>query len=121
MMVKRSYKELRWVLRGFSAVFIAFALLMFFGETFAGESREDPMKANEILQLAVAGLGLIGLGLAWKWELTGGILSSLVFIALGIINPVVFTFPLLYVWPIVAILFIVLALISKKEPSKKEK
>jgi hypothetical protein len=37
---------------------------MFIGETFFGENPGEPLTTNAILELSVAGIGLIGLGLA---------------------------------------------------------
>lgn len=92
----------------FSGLIILFFLFMFIGETFFGEISEEPMSTNAILQLSVLGVGLIGLGIAWKWELTGGIVSLVAFVVLVIVNPTVLESPLMFVWPLTAILFIVL-------------
>jgi hypothetical protein len=85
---------------------------MFIGENFGSESG-NPLTTNAIIQLAITAIGLIGLGLAWKWELTGGIIALVAFIVLAIINPIIQKAPLLLIWPIIAILFIVLWAISK--------
>ncbi len=115
----KSYKELRWILRGLSGLIIAFFLLMFIGESLNSESSE-PMSANSILQLSVMGIGLIGLGLAWKWELIGGIIALVTFIVLAIINPTVLQSSLLLIYPATAILFIVLWAISRNTTVKKK-
>jgi len=115
----KSYKELRWVLRGFSGFIIAFLLLMFIGETFFGEVGE-PLTNNAILQLSITGIALTGLGLAWKWELIGGIISLVSFVVLAIINPVVLEVPLMFAWPLTAILFIVLWAISRNNAVKNK-
>jgi hypothetical protein len=116
-MKTKLYKVLRWVLRGFSGLIIGFSLFFFIGETFFEEAG-DPMTINVILQLSIAGMGLAGLGLAWKWELMGGIISLVSFGVLAIINPVVLKFPLLFVWPLLAILFLVLGAISRNSAVK---
>ena len=110
----KSYKELRWILRGLSGLLIAFFLLMFIGVTFFGEKTGEPLTNNAILQLSVTGIGLIGLGLAWKWELIGGIIASAAYIGLAIINPMILDAGLLLIWPLTAILFIVLWALSRK-------
>ena len=110
-----SFKTFRWVLRVISALMILFSLLMFIGETFFEENSNEPLTANSILQLSVAGIGLIGLGVAWKWELMGGIISFAAFIVLVIINPMVLGFYILLIWPITALMFIFLWAISKAE------
>lgn len=114
----QSNKELWWLTRVFSGLIILFSLLMFIGETFFGEKSGEPMSTNAILQLSVAGIGLIGLGIAWKWELTGGIVSLVAFVVLAIVNPTVFKFPLMLVWPLTAILFIVLWAKSRNANSR---
>lgn len=102
------FKLFHWILRGLSGAIILFSLYMFIGETFFGNRPGNPLSANAILQLSVVGLGLIGLGLAWKWELVGGIISIFAFILLAIINPIVIDDSLILIWPVTAILFIVL-------------
>ena len=116
----KSYKELRWILRGLSGLIIVFFLLMFIGENFFGEKTEEPLTNNAILQLSIAGVGLIGLGLAWKWELIGGIITLVAFIVLAIINPIVLESPLMLIWPLTAILFIVLWALSRNTTLKNK-
>jgi hypothetical protein len=91
---------------------------MFIGETWFGDKPGEPLTYNAIVQLSVAGIGLIGLGLAWKWKLTGGIISLVAFVVLSIINPMVLEFPLMFIWPITAILFMVLWALSRKRNAK---
>ena len=94
---------------------------MFIGETFFQNESLDakPMSADSIFQLLLMGIGLIGLGLAWKWELTGGIIALAAFVGLAIINPDTLHFPLLFLYPATAILFIVLWAISRNAIVKK--
>ncbi len=106
-------KILRWILRVLSGLIIVFFLFMFIGETLFNPKPGKPMSINEIIQLSVNGIGLIGLGLAWKWELMGGIIALVAFIVLAIINPIILKGPLLFIWPIIAILFIVLWALSR--------
>ena len=111
----KSYRELRWILRGLSGLFIVGFLI--------GENSGEPLINNtwiddKILQLLVAGIGMIGLGLAWKWELIGGIIASAAFIGLAIINPNLLEYGLLFIWPITAILFIVLWALSRNRTEK---
>ena len=78
------------------------------------------MSTDAIIQLSVSGIGLIGLGLAWKWELTGGIIALVSFIGVGIINPIVIKAPVLLICPFIAILFIVLWAISRNANVKNK-
>ncbi|MFA6837750.1 MAG: hypothetical protein WCR12_02740 [Dysgonamonadaceae bacterium] len=89
---------------------------MFIGEAFFGENPGKPISSNAILQLSAMGFGLIGLGLAWKWELIGGIIGLAAFVVLVFINPNVIHPSLLFVVPITAILFIVLWAFNRKKP-----
>lgn len=116
-------KILRWTLRILSATFIVFFLVMFIGETFFqdGSSNSEPMSANAILLVSLFGLSLIGLGLAWKWELTGGIIALAAYAGLLIVidtEPV--NFYTLLIYPTVPILFIVLWAISRNAIVKNE-
>ena len=115
----KSYKELRWILRGLSGLIIVFSLFMFIGESLDSPSSE-PRSANSILQLSITGIGLIGLGLAWKWELTGGIIALAAFVGLAIINPSTLQPSLLLLYPFTAILFIVLWAISRNTTVKNK-
>ncbi len=115
-MKTKSIKFFRWLLRVLSGVIILFSLIWFIGSL--GDYSDDPMSTNAILQLSITGIGLIGLGLAWKWELTGGIISLVAYIVLAIINPRVLDFSLVFIWPAIAILFIVLWAISRNTTVK---
>ena len=113
----KSIKIFRWTLRVLSAIFIIFFLFMFIGETL---DSANPLSTNSIIQLSLMGIGLIGLGLAWKWELIGGIIALVAFVGLAIINPETLHFSLLLLYPATAILFIVLWALSRNEIVKNE-
>ena len=89
---------------------------MFIGETYFGENPGDPLTKNAILQLSIAGTGLLGLGIAWKWELIGGIVSLAAFVVLAIVNPIVLKMELMYIWPVIALLFVVLSRLTRFRP-----
>ncbi len=111
-----SIKILRWTLRILSATFIVFFLFMFIGETFFQDGSFNPksLSADAILKVSLFGLSLIGLGLAWKWELMGGIIALAAYAGLVIvINTEPVDFYLLLIYPTVPILFIVLWAISR--------
>ena len=108
MKIPQSNKELWWLTRIFSGLFVAFALFMFAGYRIFPEGEPKPLTSDAMLELSVAGVGLAGLLLAWKWELVGAILSLAAFIVAGLINPMVFQPTLVYAWPISASLFILL-------------
>lgn len=108
-------KTLRIIARVLSALFVGFALIMFIGETMEGAKKAipEPMSFYSVVQLTLFGIGLLGLALAWKWEMAGGIISLLAFIILFIVNPSALLLPM-FIFPANAILFIVVAYRSKK-------
>ena len=73
---------------------------------------------NVILQLSVAGVGMIGLGIAWKWELIGGIVALSGFVIWCIDNPSTLQNYFVFIYPIIAILFIVLWAICRNTTVK---
>ena len=113
-MKTRHNKELWWTVRILSALIIAFSLYMFLGHI-SNYSSSNPMEVSSIVGLSISGLGLLGLALAWKWELIGGVIALASFITIGIMEPVLFTIPWLYIFPLSAVLFIILWNKNKKE------
>ena len=112
----KSYKELHWILRGLSGLFIAGFVI---GENSSAPLINNALTNNVILQLSVAGVGMIGLGIAWKWELIGGIVALVAFIGLIILNPSLLDYGLYLIWPITAILFIVLWALRRNRTEKR--
>jgi len=117
-MSTNSYKELRWILRGLSGLIIIFSIMMFIGESNFGENPGKPLSNSSIIGLSIAGIGLLGLGLAWKWELLGGIIGLIPFFVLAIMDPTILQSPLMLIWPLTAILFIVYWFLNKKTTVK---
>lgn len=96
----------RLVARSMSAIIIGFALLMFIGESFEGRANPNPQPFSGyiLFQFGLFGLGMLGLLLAWKWEMKGGLLALLAFITLFIVNPEAFV-PAMLIFPANAIIF----------------
>jgi hypothetical protein len=107
-------KTPRIVARIMSAIIIAFALMMFIGETMESAKRAnpEPMTLNTIMQLTLFAIGLLGLALAWKWELIGGIISLFAFTAIFIVNLKALLWPM-FIFPANAILFIAVGYLRK--------
>jgi hypothetical protein len=84
----RTVKKLRWTARILSLVFVAFCLFIFIGESIQSQHRpgSEPLTANAAVQLVVAAISLLGLLLAWKWELVGGIVALVAYFLVGLIN-----------------------------------
>jgi hypothetical protein len=54
-----------------------------------------------------------GLGLAWKWELVGALISLVGFVGVGILNSDAMAMPMMYLFSIIAILFLICWWLSK--------
>jgi hypothetical protein len=68
----RAITIVRWVARILSALFIILCLILFAGEGVFREPQSPPLTTSAILQLTIMGISLVGLALAWKWEVIGG-------------------------------------------------
>ena len=114
-MKKNIIKNLRRTIRILSGILILFFLFMFMGETiFPPESlNSNPLSSDATVQLLVFGIVMIGLGIAWKRELTGGLIALSAYVLLIIINTNVLQFPLVLFYPVTALLFIVLWAVSR--------
>ena len=108
-MKNKLIKIFRWTLRVLSGLLIVLALSMLIYYRLFPEGEGEPLSTDAILGLSIWGIGFLGLGLAWKWELIGSIISLIAFVGAGIDEPGIWTNPSpLYIWPATAILFIVL-------------
>ena len=107
-------KELTWIARVLSGLVILFSLSMFITYQFFPEhagmqpGSGEPLKPEEMIGLSIAGLGLLGLGLAWKWELFGGLFALVAFVVLVIMEPMLFQSGIGIIYPGCALLFLVL-------------
>ena len=101
----RTVKWSRWIVRILSLLFVAFYLFIFIGESLEGRSRphNPPMATRAVVELATIGVSLLGLLLAWKWELAGGTVALVAFVLASLINHGLLVF---YPVAIAAILFL---------------
>jgi hypothetical protein len=108
-------KTLRTIARVMSAIIVSFALIMFIGYIFEGAQKANPKlpSTDAIVGLTLFGIGLLGLALAWKWEIAGGIISLLAVITIFIRNPDAMVWTM-FIFPANAILFVVVGYNSKK-------
>jgi hypothetical protein len=60
-----------------------------------------------IVNILVGVLMLAGMILAWRWEFAGGLLSLIGFIGVGIVNPDALTKPMMYIFAVPSVLFLV--------------
>jgi len=77
---------------------------------------EPPQIANILAGVIMLG----GLALAWKWELIGALISLVGFIGVGILKPDVMIMPMMYLFPLTAILFLICWRLSKLRRTKEE-
>ena len=112
----RATRVLRWTARILSVLFVAFCLLMFVGESLESRNRpgSEPLTADAAVQLAMMGVSLLGLLLAWKWELIGGIIALAAYVLVGLINYKAFiVIPI----PILALMFLGCWWMDRKQAS----
>ena len=97
---------------------LTFAVVyIFFPEQDNPNAEPEP---NQIALIVLGVLMVVGLGLAWKWELIGALTSLVGFIGVGILNPDAMTKPMLYLFPLTAILFLICWWLSKSHRIKEE-
>ena len=102
-------KGLWWVTRVLSILIIVFSILMYMGYRVFPEPGEiNPLSTKAIIGFYIVGIGFIGLLLAWKWEITGAIISLIAYAGLAVIFPKILLPSPMYLWPVTAVLFIVL-------------
>jgi hypothetical protein len=68
----RSVKIIRWIARIWSIIVTASVLLMFFG-SHSGPSEAIP--PVDMLLLSLTAVAILGLFIAWRWELVGGLFT----------------------------------------------
>ena len=71
--VPRSVKIIRWTARIWSILVTAFCLLIFFEPGSGGDP--EPIPPVDVFLLSLTGVALMGLFIAWRWELVGGIFT----------------------------------------------
>jgi len=77
-------------------------VMHFFGSE---EPGVQPLSTEDILQLFLMGVWLLGLIAAWKWELAGAIAALAAYTVHIYVNWAVLSFPILLI-PITALLFL---------------
>ena len=100
---------IRWIARILAAIMILLTLVFFLGEEVFDKSlgTGEPIPVTMII-LAILMLG--GLGLAFKWELPGGIISLIGFTGIIISNTDSASMPMFYLYALPAVLFLLCGL-----------
>jgi hypothetical protein len=102
-------KGLWWSTRVLTVLIIVFSVFMYMGYRVFPEPEEiNPLSTNEIIGFYIVGIGFIGLLFAWKWEITGALISLIAYVGLAVIHPLILVPSPMYVWPGTAVLFILL-------------
>ncbi len=109
---------IRRIARILSLFLILLTLVFVVAELF-GEHNQNA-EPTRIVMILVGVSILAGLGLAWKWELPGALISLAGFIGVCILNPDAMTMPMMYLFPLVAILFLICWGLSKLQITKEE-
>ena len=109
---------MRWIARILAAFMILITIVLFLGEEVFDKSpgTGEPIPVTMII-LTILMLG--GLGLAFKWELPGGIISLIGFTGILISNTSSASMPLFYLYALPAVLFLLCGL--KKETRDEER
>lgn len=99
---------------GLLLILLTLVFAIFYLKTEHNPNAEPTQIANIIAGVFILG----GLGLAWKWELIGALVSLIGFIGVGILSPDVMTKPMMYLFPLTAILFLICWWLSKVQKKK---
>ena len=107
----------RWIARILAAFMILITIVLFLGEEVFDKS-PGTGESIPIIMIVFGILMLGGLGLAFKWELIGGLISLAGFAGTIIGNPRSATMPMFYLFALPAVLFILCSL--KRETREEE-
>jgi hypothetical protein len=106
-------KAIRWIARILSALIILFwGFLLVAGAIEGRKPTDPPLTSNDYIMLVLMGIWLVGLLIAWKWEVPGASVVLVAFAANAFFNINILTFPALVV-PFTGILFLVAGWLDK--------
>jgi hypothetical protein len=104
--MNKTAKIVRWLARILSAFILLFWGWFILGHLFGEAGRSSgPRVTNDYLGLTAMGISLLGLAVAWKWELTGAVMALVGYVVLGVVNWRALG-GLYILWPIAAVLFL---------------
>ncbi len=98
----------RWGARILSAAILLFWGWFLIAHLLSEEglfSRAPAPVLADYIGLTAMGIALLGLALAWKWELLGGLMAILAYVILAVVNLGGLGGPFI-LWPITAVLFL---------------
>ena len=97
-------KVIRWTARTVSLLYVLLTVSIFAAhQIFRYVPGTEPLP---VFPLVLGALMVIGLGLAWKWELPGAVISLVAFIGISIVYPNALRESTWYIVPTTAILFL---------------
>ncbi|MCD4684097.1 MAG: hypothetical protein K8R86_12505 [Bacteroidales bacterium] len=117
-MKSKTIRDLRKIARILGLILIVLTLTFVIVELMS-----EPKSTSEPTPIAMILSGVFilgGLGLAWKWELIGALITLAGFIGVGILNPDAMAKPMMYLFPLTAILFLICWWLSKLQRTKEE-
>jgi hypothetical protein len=86
--MNRTVITIRWIARILSALIILFWGYMIVGHLIGTEARPSrPLVASDTAQVAMMLLWLVGLAMAWRWELVGAVLALTGALIGALLNP----------------------------------
>ncbi len=116
-LVNKTARVIRWTARILGLALIVLTLAFIIPSLM---SDQEPTAEPTPIIMILAGVFMIGgLGLSWKLELIGALLSLVGYIVVGILNPDVMKLPMMYLYPLTAILFLICWWLSKSQSTKE--
>ena len=112
-------RSIMWIARILGLLLILLTLFFAIGE---GVTEHHPNAVpTPIINYIVGALMLGGLGLAWKWEFIGALISLIGFVGVIIVNPHSLTHPMMFLFAVPSILFLIHWRVSKSQrPTEKK-
>ncbi len=114
----KTTRVIRWIARILGLLLILLVLVFAIPEIM---SESNPSAEATPIAMVLAGVIMLGgLGLAWKWELIGALISLAGFIGVCILNLNAMKMPMFYLFALTAILFLISWRLSKLNSTKEE-
>ena len=107
---------IRWTARIISSLLLAFFIFIIIAHVFSDEGSkfvELPFREQAILSLLL--LEMVGLGIAWKWEIIGAVVTLAAHILFQVLLGGIFATIHYATFPILAIMFLYCGVRSSKE------
>ena len=105
---------IRWIARVLGTLTLTFLLFMVIGEFFGSEEMGIIISSEDLISLLFFPIStIIGLGLAYKWEGIGGIITVIGMIGLHIVRPDLASNLIISMFAIPGLLYFIYAVWSK--------